>query len=320
MDTKSKNKIDSSKNNRRLRVFLLFLTLSFLFWMLIKLSKNYISDVEFNLVYSDLPQNKLIQNEPETKIILTVKTIGFKLLKFSLKKKYLNYSLTDINKINSSEYYSITKLKINNLQAQFSAETELLRIKPDTLYFDLGIKESKKVKIAVNLNLQFKSGFNLIKKYRIEPEYVIVSGPTKFIDSITEIHTDLLELNDLSSSFEENVNLIQLNSAVSLSINQITIKGEVEKITEGSFTLPFKVINLPKNYIISTYPKEVKVVYQVALKDYNKITENSFVVQCDYKETGNNNLDYLIPKIIEKPEMLFDVKVVPNKVEFLIKK
>jgi len=27
-----------------------------------------------------------------------------------------------------------------------------------------------------------------------------------------------------------------------------------------------------------------------------------------------------MPKIIEKPEILFDVKVVPNKIEFLIKK
>ena len=43
----------------------------------------------------------------------------------------------------------------------------------------------------------------------------------------------------------------------------------------------FEVINLPRNVIISTYPKEVKVVYQVALKDYNKIPENSFRVHCD---------------------------------------
>ena len=77
---------------------------------------------------------------------------------------------------------------------------------------------------------------------------------------------------------------------------------------------------MPKNHIISTYPKEVKVVFQVALKDYNKITKNSFVIRCDYKKTTKNNFEYLIPEIIEKPEILFDVKVVPNKVEFLIKK
>jgi hypothetical protein len=72
--------------------------------------------------------------------------------------------------------------------------------------------------------------------------------------------------------------------------------------------------------LISTYPKEVKVVFQVALSDYNKISENSFKIQCDYKHTEDNNLEYLIPKIVEKPDILFDVKVIPNKIEYLIKK
>jgi hypothetical protein len=80
------------------------------------------------------------------------------------------------------------------------------------------------------------------------------------------------------------------------------------------------VTNLPRNYLISTYPKEVKVIYQVALKDFNKIPQNSFRVQCDFKQTEENNLDYLIPQVVEKPEIIFDVKVVPNKIEFLIKK
>ena len=61
--------------------------LSILFWSLIKLSKEYIADVEFDLVYSDIPNNKLIQNEPDQKVKLTLKTIGFKLLKYEFRKK-----------------------------------------------------------------------------------------------------------------------------------------------------------------------------------------------------------------------------------------
>jgi hypothetical protein len=110
------------------------------------------------------------------------------------------------------------------------------------------------------------------------------------------------------------------NDAVEISQQEVNVIGEVDKITDGSFSIPFEVINLPRNYLISTYPKEVKVVFQVALKDFNKIPENSFRVQCDYKQTEDNNLDYLIPEVVEKPEIIFDVKVIPNKIEFLIKK
>jgi len=316
---KSQSKIDSLKSNKKLRVFLLFLVLSFLFWSLIKLSKNYIADVEFNLVYVDVPKNKLLQNIPESKIKLTVKTVGFKLLKYGLKTKKLKYSLSDLNRKKGSIYYSITQSKIKDLQVQFSAETEVLKVKPDTLYFDLGVKKSKKVKINTNVNLQFKSGFSLVKKYTVHPNSVTVSGASKYIDSIEVIQTELFEMNEVSSSFEEIIKLKSPNEYVTLSSNIVTIKGNVEKMTEGTFNLTYRIINLPKNYIISTYPKKVKVTYQVALKDYNKISDNSFKIQCDYKETESNNLEYLIPKIVEKPEILFDVKVIPNKIEFLIK-
>ena len=317
---KKYNESESLKNNKRLRVFLLFLLLSLLFWTLIKLSKNYISDVEFNLVYTDEPKNKLFEKEPDQKVVLTLKTMGFKLLKYGLEQRELNYSLNDIKKIKGSKYYSLTKTNINLLQAQLSAETTVLKIKPDTLYFEFGVKKSKKVKIISHVNLQFKPGFNLIKDQVIEPNKITISGPKNIIDSINEIHTEIIELNNIFEPFENKINLVNPTNSISLSTNQVTIKGDVEKITQGIFLLAYKVINLPNKYLISTYPKEVKVIFQVALKDYNKISENSFKIECDYKQTEDNNLEYLIPKIVEKPEILFDVKLVPNKIEFLIKK
>lgn len=317
---KKYNESESLKNNKRLRVFLLFLLLSLLFWTLIKLSKNYISDVEFNLVYTDEPKNKLFEKEPDQKVVLTLKTMGFKLLKYGLEQRELNYSLNDIKKIKGSKYYSLTKTNINLLQAQLSAETTVLKIKPDTLYFEFGVKKSKKVKIISHVNLQFKPGFNLIKDQVIEPNKITISGPKNIIDSINEIHTEIIELNNIFEPFENKINLVNPTNSISLSTNQVIIKGDVEKITQGIFLLAYKVINLPNKYLISTYPKEVKVIFQVALKDYNKISENSFKIECDYKQTEDNNLEYLIPKIVEKPEILFDVKLVPNKIEFLIKK
>jgi len=314
------NNLDSLKNNKKLRVFLLFLLLSFLFWILIKLSREYISEVEFEIAYTDIPNNKLIQNEPEHKLNLTLKTIGFKLLNYGFKEKVLEYSLDEIERKKGSLYYSVTKSNMNFLQAQLSAETVVLNIEPDTLFIDLGVKRSKKVTVVSDVDFVFKTGYNFIQPFEISPAEITISGPEKLIDSIQEVHTFKHRMSDISETFEERVALVSPMESVVLSEQEVLIRGEVDKITDGSYSIPFEVINLPRNYIISTYPKEVKVVYQVALKDYNKIPENSFRVQCDYKHTEDNNLEYLIPKVVEKPEIIFDVKVVPNKIEFLIKK
>ena len=314
------NKMDALKSNKKLRAFLLFLFLSFLFWTLIKLSHVYISDVEFGLVYTDIPKNKLIQNEPAEKIKLTLKTSGFKLLRYGFKPKTLEYTLTEIDRKSGSEYYSETGSNINFLQAQFSAETVVLNAEPDTLFFDLGVRKSKEVEVVSEVNFEFKTGFNFVQPVEMQPQQVTISGPDKVIDTIDRVYTEEITLQDLSASFSRKVGLQPPSEAVEISQQEVSLVGQVDKITDGSFTIPFEVINLPRNYLISTYPKEVKVVFQVALKDFNKIPENSFRVQCDYKQTEDNNLDYLIPEVVDKPEIIFDVKVIPNKIEFLIKK
>ncbi|MGB5322739.1 CdaR family protein [Lutimonas sp.] len=308
------------QNQKKLRIFLLFLLLATLFWSLIKLSKEYIAEVEFELAYSDIPNNKLIQNEPDKKVKLTLKTVGFKLLNYEFKKRVLDYSLTEIERKGGSMYFSETRSNTNYLQAQLSAETVVLNIEPDTLFFDLGVKRSKKVPVISQMDFQFKTGFSFVGDVVLSPSEINISGPEKVIDTISEVYTVKDELNDISETFEYTVSLASPNDVVVLSEEAVVVKGEVDKITDGSYNLPFKVVNLPRDVIISTYPKEVKVVYQVALKDYNKIPENSFRVQCDYKQTEDNNLDYLIPKLVDKPEIITNVKIIPNKIEFLIKK
>ncbi len=320
MQNQSQNKIDSLKNNKKLRVFLFFLTMSFLFWMLIKLSEEYIEDVKIEVNYIDLPAKKLLQSEPLNEITLTLKTRGFKLLRHKIKEKKLNYSLKEIKHLKNSVYFSETSSNINALQAQFSAETDLLKIKPDTLYFDFGKKFSKKVKVISDINLHFKSGFNLVNEIVFKPDYITISGPKGIIDSISEVKTEAVDIEKITESFEKNIPLIIPDKKVSLSVDHIVITGKVDKFTEGIFTMPFEVINVPKTSIISTYPKEVKIVFQVALSDYNKVVPESFKVICDFKDSQNNQLDHLMPKIIEQPDIITSVKIVPNKIEYLIKK
>jgi YbbR domain-containing protein len=196
----------------------------------------------------------------------------------------------------------------------------VLNIEPDTLFFDLGVRKSKQVEVVSQVDFEFRTGFNFVEPYQMDPKKVTISGPEKVIDTISEVFTENITFSDLSTSFERSVGIVPPNQSVEASEKTVSIKGTVDKITDGTFTIPFEVINLPRDYIISTYPKEVKVVYQVALKDFNKIPENSFRVQCDYRKTEENNLDYLIPQVVEKPEIIFDVKVIPNKIEFLVKK
>ncbi len=310
---------DTLKSKSKLRVFLLFLSLSFLFWMIIKLSEEYIYDVKFRVEYTDLPAKLLMQKEPSHEIILSLKTVGFKLLKYRIKEKKVNFSLANIVKKDKHNYYTITRTNFKFIQSQFSAETELLNIKPDTLFFEFGKKFSKKVKVISQVELEFRPGYNVIDQLKLIPAEVSISGAEGVLDSISGIKTEKLKISDVSKNIDQKISLI-IPENITVKPTEIQIKAEVDKFTQGSFTLPVEVINIPRKVLITTFPKELKVIYTVPFSDYNKVVPESFKVICDYRETKEGELDYLIPKIVDKPAMVSSVRVVPKKIDFLIKK
>ena len=94
--------------------------------------------------------------------------------------------------------------------------------------------------------------------------------------------------------------------------------GKIEKFTEGILNVPFKIINVPNGITINTLNKKVQVSYIVGLSSFNKIDENSFQIECDYRMSASNSLGYQIPKVVRKSSEVKSYKLSPNEINFLI--
>ncbi|MGB5244220.1 MAG: YbbR-like domain-containing protein [Lutimonas sp.] len=300
-------------------MFLLFLGLSLFFWFLINLSKTYITDVEFDVEYVDLPGKLQLQSKSEESITLTIKSIGFSLLKHKYRNRKIQYSLKEIKRKGKQSYFSVSSSNLNFIQSQFTGETDLLKISPDTLFFEFGIKKFKKVAVLPKMEIQYKIGYGLSENLKFTPKEVTISGPEGMIDTINEVQVKPLILANVSDSFEQELMVISPAKSVSIEPEIIKVSGKVEKFTEGSFDMGYKVINVPPSAIISAYPKELKLIYQVSLENYNKVLAEGFEIICDYEQAEKNNLDYLLPKVTKMPDFVSSVRIVPEKVEFLIK-
>ena len=107
---------------------------------------------------------------------------------------------------------------------------------------------------------------------------------------------------------------------MNIQLENIEISAAIEKFTEGTVELPFKVLNLPPGKTINTFPKLVKITYRIALSNFNKISPSSFLIECDYNMSKENNLSYLIPKIVETSFMIKNARITPLKIDFIINK
>jgi len=302
-------------------MFFIFLALSVLFWTMSKLSKEYTHTVEFNAEYINLTKNKTLQNTPNNTLTAVIKTTGFKLLRYNLNTPKLKVDLENVKR-NKQKFYYITNNHLSEFQTQLSSEETIIRINPDTIFFDFGKLKSKKIKVTPILKIELKQGYNLLEGIIIEPQEIIITGPEKKLDSIHEIKTELLELNNISSNIKKKIALVipeNLNK-VHFSETEIEIRGVVEKYTEGSKYIDFEIKNVPDGFNITTLTKKVKLTYKVSLDNFNKIQSSDFKVICDFKKTQNEGLNYLFPTLVKQSSLVSDIKIAPKTIEFLIKK
>jgi len=318
MAIRSKRRLQT---NLKLKIFFIFLSLSIALWLLINLSKTYTSEVVFNVKYTNLPAKKVLQGATVEKVKATVVSTGFSLLRYKIKDKTIVLDVSNLAYKRGSIYYYLTNEHLSEIKSQLSVETKIERIAQDTIFFDLGINISKKVPVVLNADIKFKLGYDLINKIHLYPDSVSVIGPESQVDTIINVKTEKIVITDVAEDINQKAALqLPLETMVALSHSSVDVKAQVEKYTEGSVNISFKVINVPSDYVITTFPSKVKVVYRVGLSNFSKITEDSFEIVCDYNHTKNNGLHYLVPQLKEKPSLITSFKIIPTKIDFLIEK
>lgn len=304
------------------RKFIGFLVASIFIWLLITLSKEYITSITFPVLYANLPQDKLLQSVPKTAINLVVKATGFNIIRAKFKNKPISLEANSLSKKARGNYYFLTKNQLNNIQKQLLSRMDLQGIAEDTIYLELGVLTSKKIPIKLDSDISYHVGFDISKEIELQPDSLVISGPESQVQNINHINLSPLKLEDVKSNFSQKVNIIKTENSKNINYSAIAVlvNGTVEKFTEGTFSVPFEIVNLPKNLQLTTLSKTAELVYVVSLSNFNKVDINSFKIECDYRLSEKNNLDYLLPKLVAKPSFIKSYKMIPNKIDFLIQK
>ena len=288
--------------------------------MLITLSKEYITTISFPVEYGKISQNKLLLANQTKEIEIVVKTNGFKILRTRFNTKSFLINVNTLIRKKGTTYYLLLKSKKQSIKRQLPSGVSLQEIIKDTLFVELGSLVTKKLAVKSNLKISYHIGYDLSEKISLKPDSILVSGPENYISKIKDIELLPIVFEDLKVDFVKKV-AIQVPEGVKnlkFNIKEVTVSGKIEKFTEGILNVPFKIINVPKGITINTLDKKIQVSYIVGLSNFNKIDENSFQIECDYKMSASNSLGYLIPKVVRKSSEVKSYKLTPNKINFLI--
>ena len=304
------------------KTFISFLIISSVIWLLITFSKEYTSVITYAVDYTNIAQDKLLQETPIKQINIAVKASGFKILRSKIRNKKLHLDASKLTKKNASKYYFLPRNQYLKIQKQLISGVQLQEIIQDTIYLNLGILASKKVALKPNLEIDYHIGYDLLNEINYQPDSIVISGPESQIKEISHLNLSKLVLKDVKSDFNKEVSIIKPVKQQNLKFKQkkVTISGKVDKFTEGTLQVPFIIKNLPESVNLTTLTENIEVVFVVALSNFTKVSTSSFLIECDYALSEKNNLGYLIPKVIAKPDFLKSIKITPSKIDFLIHK
>jgi hypothetical protein len=316
------NKNKTIKSNlvqgKRLNVFVLFLFLSFLISLLVKLSNTYTQTLKFELVPTQLLSNEVLISKASKSIKVTLSGKGFELLKYYIYPPKIEVDFSQLNK-DKTLYYWTVRSQFENIINYFDEKVALKSINPDTILYSYDRQFIKKIPVEILVNSSFAVGYDLVQPFRSEPDSITLMGPESVLKTINAVRTKTTSFTAVNSTIDKVVGLDIKNSSNQLiySHKKVSIHAEVEKFTEGTVSVPVTIVNVPENLTINFFPKEIRVLFYTSLKAYNSIEARQFSVECDFNALTTDN-KYLKPFLVSQPKSVKTAKLETTEFEYVI--
>ena len=302
-----------------LKTFLFFLGFSAVIWLFVQFSKEYIEPVELPLKYINVPQDKILGTERPKFLDLRVKDYGFNIARYKFFPPELAIDINETRIENEALIYDLQAHKAA-LLSQINLEYEEATFMQPAIEIPYEQRAVKTVKVVPNINLGFSVGYSALEEVVIEPDSVQISGPEGLLDTLQQVQTVPLTINNISKDIKDKIKLDKSNlEKVNFFRDEVNFVVRTDKFTEGQVEIPVEVINVPKDLNVVVFPKEVVVFYQVSLKNFDKVTAEDFKVVVDFENALESD-GYLLAQVQEQPKLVNNVRLSEKRIQFVIKR
>ena len=306
--------------SKKIATFMICLGVASLLWVVHALNINYKYSLSVPVQFLNLPTNKLIVGDLPEKLQIDIKASGLKLVLISLKKN-INQLTIDFNSLKTnakSHAYSISNGNFN-LKSAINFDVDILKIRPDTLFFSLNKGNSKLIPVRVNVLLNCALGYSIISKPIITPAYINVTGDSIALSKLDTVYTQLINLKEVNQNYSTTIALKKTVSGINYTTKDVQVSFEVDRLTEAKLKIPIQVQNKRTKELIKLMPEFVTIRFLVAMKEYDNIDVNSFKATVNYNQIKLKQKTLAV-EITRMPSDVKILKIEPSNISYLIYK
>ena len=302
-----------------LKTFLFFLVFSAFVWIFVQFSKQYSEVVEFPITYVNVPKDKIILRDSPSSLDLRLRDNGINIAFRKIFPKKLVIDISETTEDGNELIYALEQQK-QAILAQLKIDYEAVNFLQEDLRINFEQRMVKNIPVVPNIDLSFSVGYSALEGIKLEPDSVTVSGPENILDTLQKVYTSALKINNISKDVQGTIKLNTANlEKLTFYREDVEYSLRTDKFTEGKVVIPVELINVPNNLNVVIFPKEVTVFYQVSLNQFDKISPSGFKVVADFQKASNSD-GYLLAQIVKKPQLVNNVRLNEQKIQFIIRR
>ncbi|MFC7526712.1 hypothetical protein ACFQRK_22330 [Parapedobacter sp. GCM10030251] len=269
--------------------------------------------------YVNIPDNRAFHPLQSDTVNVQLEATGWQLL-FSTLRSVRPTIQVDLSGLQSRNWIVLSN-QIGFINRQFPENQRVMSVTPDTLYFDFSKQTERKVPVKALYNLQFSKQYDVIDKLRISPEYVTITGPLEDVVQIERWETDTIRYTNVNSNVHTVVDLKQ-NQRANINVYPTSVEVDIPvgEVTEKILEVPLKAENAKQFSSVKLLPGKVKLTVIVSLRDFTKVTANTFEAVVNMDDWIENDVRSLPVIITQMPDFCKLVKIEPQNVDFFVRK
>ena len=308
----------TGRDKSKFLTFLVFLMISAALWFLIKLTKDYTTQTEFNVFYTEVPASKWIST-PVQQVKLSFVADGFATLRHNLvrpTKREISISLDKVPyRLEGGNTYSYSTQYVAEQVADWlGVPSGNVTINDDKQYFNMEELQSKELPVEVPLDVKTQRQYLVYGVPQVNPATVTVYGPKNVLDTMTMVRTAVFSAVNASGELTQTLPVDYYEGAVRSEQTMVEVTVEVEQYTETDIEVPVRVVDAIN---CRFFPETMKVKCLVPIRDFAGVSAASFLVLADTAQL--HSLQPLLDiHLVKVPENVQVIKTEPDQVEYLI--
>lgn len=315
-------KIKKLLNNRNIPVFFLFFLIATLLWFLNTLNKEYTTEIQIPIRYSNIPEEKLLSQDYTRSVRVIFSGHGYNILRIKLERfnipiqVNLNRHRLNQTSYNPYKYYLLSDNLHSNVGRRLGKDINIVSVSPDTLFFNYTPVSSKKVPVKLNVDYEIPKEFMVMGKVEVIPDSVTVYGEEKTLKEIDYMETVFKYFGKTDKSIDEKIKMKKIQG-VRLDVKEIRLKVAITKFIDDNIEINIEKVNFPAGTGVRLIPNKAIVSYRVPIDHYQNLNKNSFTVVADYNKRENN---YIVIDTRSSDKKVKILRTQPSAVYFLLER